>query len=108
MVFSVPHPFTDTVYREWERDTEGNKLALKVDRYFESSFRTLDWNMERLKYQFQTPQWRRPLSEWTALIAEAGFRSNESSSPAPLPSRSSASSSSTTARDSLTSWSSTS
>ena len=38
MVFSVPHPFTDTVYREWERDTEGNKLALKVDRYFESSF----------------------------------------------------------------------
>jgi 2-polyprenyl-3-methyl-5-hydroxy-6-metoxy-1,4-benzoquinol methylase len=73
MLFSTPHPFTDTAFREWERDAGGNKLALKVDRYFESSFRTLDWNMERLKYHWQTPQWRRPLSEWSALISEAGF-----------------------------------
>ena len=30
MVFSVPHPCTDTAHREWERDAEGRKLARQL------------------------------------------------------------------------------
>lgn len=36
MVFSVPHPATDTPFREWERDEAGRKQWLKSDRYFET------------------------------------------------------------------------
>ena len=36
MVFSVPHPCTDTPLREWERDADGRKISLKIDRYFDT------------------------------------------------------------------------
>ena len=49
-VFSIPHPVTDSPYREWERDLNGEKGPLKIDRYFESAPRTLDWSMPSLKF----------------------------------------------------------
>ena len=55
LVFSVPHPFTELAHREWIRDEEGNKLALEVDRYFESGAGTLAWNMARLRYSWESP-----------------------------------------------------
>jgi 2-polyprenyl-3-methyl-5-hydroxy-6-metoxy-1,4-benzoquinol methylase len=73
LVFSVPHPCTDTPYREWERDQAGGKLALKVDRYFESGPAVCHWNMPRLRYRWDTPYWRHTLAEWSALVAEARF-----------------------------------
>jgi 2-polyprenyl-3-methyl-5-hydroxy-6-metoxy-1,4-benzoquinol methylase len=73
MVFSVPHPCTDTVVREWDRDASGRKLALRIDRYFESGPAECDWSMPRLAYRWQTPFWRRTLTEWTAMISRAGF-----------------------------------
>lgn len=71
MVFSVPHPATDTASREWERDAHGRKLALKLDRYFESGPSVCDWNMPRLTAHWSSPCWRYTLSEWTQLLTAA-------------------------------------
>jgi 2-polyprenyl-3-methyl-5-hydroxy-6-metoxy-1,4-benzoquinol methylase len=73
MVFSVPHPCTDTPFREWERDGAGGKVALKLDRYFETGPAECHWNMPRLAYHWTTPFWRRTLEEWCSMIAAAGF-----------------------------------
>ncbi len=73
MVFSVPHPATDTAFREWERDAAGRKLALKIDRYFETGAAVCHWTMARLLYFWDTPCWRYTLTEWSELIARAGF-----------------------------------
>lgn len=73
LVFSLPNPLTDTPYREWERDERGEKLALKIDRYFESGPRVTRWTMARLRARWETPYWYRTLAEWSVLLDEAGF-----------------------------------
>jgi SAM-dependent methyltransferase len=73
MVFSVPHPATDTAFREWERDGAGRKRYLKVDRYFETGPSVCRWSMPRLRYHWSTPCWRLTLSEWTAHVTDVGF-----------------------------------
>ncbi len=73
MLFSVPHPATDTSFREWERDGAGRKRYLKLDRYFETGPTVCHWNMPRLRYHWSTPCWRYTLSEWAALVVGAGF-----------------------------------
>src|SRR5262245_44433077 len=35
IVMSIPNPVTDATFRQWERDQRGNKLWLRIDRYFE-------------------------------------------------------------------------
>ena len=72
-VFSVPHPCTDPPVREWRRDEQGRKLALCLDRYFESGPAVCDWNMPRLRYAWRTPFRRFTLTEWSGLIGNAGF-----------------------------------
>jgi 2-polyprenyl-3-methyl-5-hydroxy-6-metoxy-1,4-benzoquinol methylase len=72
-VFSIPHPATETPYRAWERDESGNKLSLKLDRYFESGPAISHWNMPRLTRHWRTPYWRHTLSEWLSMLHEAGF-----------------------------------
>jgi SAM-dependent methyltransferase len=73
LVFSVPHPLTDPPVRGWERDDQGNKVALRVDRYFETGPWMVDWNMSRLKYGWRSPQWKRTFGEWSELLDDAGF-----------------------------------
>jgi len=73
LVFTIPHPGTDTPYREWERDELGRKVALKIDRYFDSGPRTTQWRMARLNLHWETPSWHRPLTEWSEMIRTAGF-----------------------------------
>lgn len=73
MVFSVPHPCTDTPHREWQRDAHGAKLALSIDRYFDTGAAECDWSVPRLAYRWKTPCWRRTLSEWSSMLVEAGF-----------------------------------
>jgi 2-polyprenyl-3-methyl-5-hydroxy-6-metoxy-1,4-benzoquinol methylase len=73
LVFSVPHPATDTAYREWERDASGGKIALKLDRYFEAGAAICHWSMPRLTYHWSTPCWRHTLSDWSAMLTTAGF-----------------------------------
>jgi 2-polyprenyl-3-methyl-5-hydroxy-6-metoxy-1,4-benzoquinol methylase len=83
IVFSVPHPFSDTPAREWERNAVGQKLALKVDRYFETGPGVMHWNMPRLKYAWHTPHWRRTLQEWLDLLAASGLRLRRLTEPRP-------------------------
>ncbi len=73
LVFSDAHPCTNTAFHEWERDAKGEKKALKIDRYSETGAWTCHWNMKRLKYHWDTPAWRRTLSEWSETIAKTGF-----------------------------------
>lgn len=73
LAFSIPHPVSEMPYREWERDAAGEKLSLKVDRYFETGAAPMEWNMSRLEGLAQTPRWRFTLSEWHSLVTSAGF-----------------------------------
>jgi 2-polyprenyl-3-methyl-5-hydroxy-6-metoxy-1,4-benzoquinol methylase len=72
-LFSIPHPGTDTPFRQWERDWKGRKGALKIDRYFDTGPAVCHWTMARLQYSWDTPWQRRTLAEWSARIADAGF-----------------------------------
>lgn len=82
-VFSIPHPATDMPVRTWERDADGRKVMLKVDRYFESGPAECRWNMPRLAAQWTTPFWRHTLEEWFAVFADAGFRVERLQEPRP-------------------------
>jgi 2-polyprenyl-3-methyl-5-hydroxy-6-metoxy-1,4-benzoquinol methylase len=83
MVFSVPHPCTDPPLREWKRDDQGRKLALCLDRYFDTGPATCHWNMARLTYHWRTPFHRYTLTQWSGLIREAGFLIHGLSEPRP-------------------------
>jgi SAM-dependent methyltransferase len=83
LVFSVPHPLTDPMFREWERDASGRKLSLKLDRYFDTGPGVCDWNMPRLTAYWSSPCWRYTLSEWTHLVREAGFLIHDLHEPRP-------------------------
>lgn len=83
LAFSVPHPFTELAHRQWVRDEKGNKLALEVDEYFESGEGTLHWDMDRLRYPWETPRWRFTLSEWCSLATKAGFVVTKLTEPRP-------------------------
>ncbi len=72
-VFSVPHPATDTALREWERDESGEKVALKVNGYFDGGPASCEWNMSRLTGSFASPYWRRTLEEWADMLVTGGF-----------------------------------
>lgn len=73
MVFSVPHPCTDTPVRRWQRDEAGRKTVLCIDRYFDAGPAVCEWNMPRLLYPWESPYRRYPLEEWSDRIARAGF-----------------------------------
>lgn len=85
IVFSVPHPATDTPVRDWIRDDQRRKLALKVDRYFDTGPAVCSWTMDRLAYHWTTPCWRRTLEEWSAMIADAGLVIERMLEPRPGP-----------------------
>lgn len=73
IVMSVPNPVTDSTYRQWERDADGNKLSLKIDRYFEAATCLMEWNMRRLPRPFRTVQYRHTLEAWSRMIEDAGL-----------------------------------
>lgn len=82
-VFSVPHPCTDPPVREWRRDEGGRKIALCLDRYFDTGPTVCDWNMPRLKYPWRTPYRRLTLAEWSGLIRAAGLAIRGLAEPRP-------------------------
>ena len=73
MAFAIPHPASDTPYREWEIDKDGARGALKINHYFATGPTVLHWKMKRLMYPWDAPYWRHTLSEWSAMVAAAGF-----------------------------------
>ena len=81
LVFSVPHPCTEMPVREWLRDAQGRKLALKLDGYFDTGDAICDWNMARLGDRWQTGYRRHTLSEWVALLRTAGFALHDLQEP---------------------------
>jgi 2-polyprenyl-3-methyl-5-hydroxy-6-metoxy-1,4-benzoquinol methylase len=83
LAFSIPHPCTDTPFREWEQDQAGRKGALRIDRYFDSGPTVCHWRMARLSYHWDTPYWHYTLSEWSEMIAVAGFLVRRLSEPRP-------------------------
>jgi len=56
-----------------------------IDRYFESGLTVCHWRMKRLSFHWDTPYWRHTLSEWTAMIADAGFAIRCLHEPRPTP-----------------------
>jgi len=82
-VFSVPHPATNPVIRNWQRDQHGRKLALHLDQYFHTGPAICQWNMPRLSSHWKTPYRRFTLTEWSAMIAAAGFVIKALSEPRP-------------------------
>jgi len=85
MAFVIPHPATDTPYREWEVDKNGTRGALKINHYFESGPTVLHWTMKRLIYHWDTPYWRHTLTEWSEMIAASGFLIRRIYEPRPTP-----------------------
>ncbi len=72
-VFSVPHPLTDTPYREWITLDDGSKGPLQVDRYFETGPSVMSWSMPSMTDPWDLPSYRRTLEEWSDLTGRAGF-----------------------------------
>ena len=65
-VASITHPCTDTPHRVWERDENGAKRWLCVDRYFERGSFEYTWTgWER---EFTTEGFRVPLEDWLGWI----------------------------------------
>jgi 2-polyprenyl-3-methyl-5-hydroxy-6-metoxy-1,4-benzoquinol methylase len=83
LVISVPHPCTDPPHRVWQKDMFGRKLALSLDRYFETGPAVCDWSMPRLAYRWQTPYRRLTLTDWSCIFVNAGFVIRSLSEPRP-------------------------
>ena len=73
MVFTNTHPVTDTAFREWHRDENGEKIAVKIGRYFDETPFTTRWANDRYKYQFETTGNSFTLERWMRWVIRAGF-----------------------------------
>jgi len=68
---SITHPCSDTPFREWERDAEGGKRWLCIDRYFERA--KLEYRWPAAGEEFTTPAVHATLEDWFGWILGAGF-----------------------------------
>lgn len=82
-VFSVPHPWTDPPVRQWTRDELGRKLLLCLDRYFDTGPALCHWSRPQPWAPWTTPYHRFTLTEWSALIRDAGLVIHSLSEPRP-------------------------
>ena len=73
LIFTNTHPVTDTVYREWVLDADGNKIGLEIGDYFDETPFTLTWMNDRYKYPFQTTGNNFTLQTWMRWVIRAGF-----------------------------------
>ena len=73
LVFTNTHPITDTMYREWVRDHDGNKIGLEIGDYFNETPFTLTWMSDRYKYPFQTTGNSYTLQTWMRWVIQSGF-----------------------------------
>ena len=73
LIFTNTHPVTDTMYREWVRDSDGNKIGLEIGDYFDETPFTLTWMNDRYKYPFQTTGNNFTLQTWMRWVIKTGF-----------------------------------
>jgi ubiquinone/menaquinone biosynthesis C-methylase UbiE len=80
-VASITHPCTDTPHRVWERDEDGAKRWLCIDRYFERG--AFEYRWDGWGADFTTEGFRAPLEDWLGWILEAGFELRALKEPRP-------------------------
>lgn len=73
MAFSIVHPIAANPVYTWARDDTGAKGAMCINHYFETGPFVINWTMERLTKHWSTPAWHLTLTDWSQLIAAAGF-----------------------------------
>ena len=73
LVASITHPCTDLPLREWDRDEQGNKRALKIGRYFEGGVVNYRWRGPRFPYEFSTSTPHFTLAQWLNWFIDVGF-----------------------------------
>ncbi len=73
LVFTNTHPVTDTVFREWHRDAQGKKIAVKVGNYFDETPFVCKWTSDRYKYDFETTGNNFILQRWMRWVIRSGF-----------------------------------
>src|SRR2546422_3322582 len=85
VVLLVEHQMNGTPLREWERDESGRKIALRVDRYFNTGPRETTWTLNSgdTSRTFRFPSWNRTLEEWSTVFAQAGFLIAQLTEPRP-------------------------
>lgn len=87
--FSITHPCTDTPYRRWIKDENGEKKALAVAGYFDDNPGAVEeWSFgmapPELRDQyplFQTLRFNLTISQWLNLGVQAGFQFEEAAEP---------------------------
>lgn len=70
-VVSIAHPCTDTPFRKWEKDEQGAKRWLCIDRYFDRGPMTYQWT--GWAYDFSTTALHATLEDWLGWFLESGF-----------------------------------
>jgi SAM-dependent methyltransferase len=80
-VASIAHPCTDTPFRVWERDNDGKKRWLCIDRYFERG--PLEYAWSGWGRDFMTEAIHATLEDWVGWILEAGFHLRALKEPCP-------------------------
>jgi 2-polyprenyl-3-methyl-5-hydroxy-6-metoxy-1,4-benzoquinol methylase len=83
IVVSIAHPCTDTPFRRWEKEANGAKQWLCVDRYFERGPMTYRW--QGWSYEFSTTALHATLEDWLAWFLAAGFSLRGLREPVPSP-----------------------
>ena len=73
IIFTNTHPVTDTMSREWVRDSDGNKIGLKIGDYFDETPFVCNWTGDRFKYPYQTTGNNFTLQRWMRWVINAGF-----------------------------------
>lgn len=80
-VVSIAHPCTDTPFRRWQKDADGERQWLCIDRYFDRgpiTYRWRDW-----AYEFTTSAMHVPLEDWIEWFTTAGFSLRSLREPRP-------------------------
>lgn len=74
-IMSIIHPCFDRPRTgAWVRDGEGRKLHFKIDNYMKEETLTINWDMKRLKYPFDTIGYHRTLSTYMNALIENKFQ----------------------------------
>ena len=73
LVFTNTHPVTDTIFREWHRDENSKKIAVKIGDYFDETPFVCKWTNDRYKYDFETTGNSFTLERWMRWVIRAGF-----------------------------------
>jgi len=74
LIVSIIHPCFDRPRTgAWVKDSEGRKLHFKVDNYMREETITINWDMKRLKYPFETIGYHRTMSTYLNALIENGL-----------------------------------